>query len=579
MSPLLKPMTKPDRLLPWLKLGESTYSLSLKRNPSRLFPRNSSALTAKQLAEQVAMFLKELTEIVYAGTDNDKYRSMLHLGEYPRNEAIKLLCIALVAWMRLGVPRPETSINMVTTVLADALDGTKHQNILTARRTLFELVNSGILSAKDGDVCPQGTLAYYLATNDHLIVRALTKPEHAISDNDSGSEATSKKERQQKSIESVFKEFVKKLDVPRPMELDKLIQAEGYVGQAHARRAISLSAYRHIRRIKAIHIEGKDPNTLPKKDCLLLVGETGSGKTHLCEIVFQRLLKIPTVIYDASTITSDGYCGGKLSFALTRLYSLAGNNTKIAEVSVLVLDELDKLAGVNSSSLPGERINKDIGGDSAQKTLLTILQGGMLSVANVGNGSGAWEFNGRDSCVLMTGAFSGLLNKRNQSSEIGFGSVGVSHQGGRRIEIQQLVDYGMIAELMGRITQIISMDRLDRHDLKQILQRTITTRYFNELQQDAVELSVVPEVLDLLVDRALGLKTGARGLANGLSEAMQDALYEVYSVDGVKGLRLVKNGDQIGHELIRKASKRSSKIPPEAPSTVAQSFSTVVSAI
>jgi ATP-dependent Clp protease ATP-binding subunit ClpX len=362
------------------------------------------------------------------------------------------------------------------------------------------------------------------------------------------------------------------------MELDAMIQAEGYVGQEQARQAICVSAYRHVKRLKAIHLDGKDPNTLPKRDCLLFIGETGCGKTHLCEIVFDRILKIPTVIWNSANLTEAGYVGGKLEHLLVKLFSVSGNNTLISQTGVLVLDEIDKVASTNGGVLPGERINRDINGESVQKLLLKLLEGGQLSVPNVGSGNQAWDFNARDTLVVGCGAFSALRNLKYTPSMIGFGASGKSQIQGT-VGIEELVRYGLTEEFIGRFGNIVNFRHLKRTDLLEILKRTITTKYSNEFNEIAVEFSVTPEVLDLLVDRAQILKTGARGLTNGLSEAMQDVFYEVYSVDGVKSLRLVKNGDQIGYELIRKASKRPTKIPSEAPSHLAHSFSNVVSAI
>jgi len=569
-----------DLLLPWLQLGEAVYALSFKKNPGRIYSSytNGKNRSVKQLVELAGKRLIELTDTVYKDDRCELLRSMLRVGDDRDKEAPKFICISLLIWMRLGAVHPDTSVNMVAQALSDSLTGTKPENLLEARRTIFGLVNDGLLVIRDGNVFLFGSYIQILCGSDRLTNKALTKPDHDDMGTSTSGDSTGRGTKRGNE-ESAFKDYIKKLEVPRPMELDAMIDGTGYVGQEQARRAICLSAYLHCKRVKAIHIDGKDPNSLPKRDCLLFIGETGSGKTHLCETVFDRLLKIPTVIFNSANLTEAGYVGSKVEHLLVKLYSASGNNTLISQTGVIVLDEICKVASTNSGVMPGERVNRDINGESVQKVLLKLLEGGQLSVPNVGSGCSAWDFNARDTLVIGSGAFSALHNQKNLPSKIGFGSTVANQPHRSNIGREELARFGFCDEFTGRWGKIVCFDRLGRVELKEILERTVLNRFSNELKEMAVEFSVAPKVIDLLVDRAIGQKLGARGLTNGLSEVMQDALYELYSVAGVKDLRLVSNGDNIGYEVTMKNRKSASNSVETIPPTLRRSSATSLLAV
>ena len=539
--------------------------LSFKRNPGRIYSRFAQAphLTTKQLSDSVGRRLGELEHIVYHGDDAPRLKVMLHLWDDQEAAQVLLKCIALICWMRLGAVHPDTSLNMVAQVLADSIGVPRPDAILQARKAV--MVNAGFktLQIVEGEVLIGTGLANYLCGNDPVLLEPLIKK--ASSEPGVFAEAASQKSDKKTTAAHDLKEFVKKLEVIRPAELDKRIVAEGYVGQTAARKSLCIGAYRHIKRLRSIYLEGKDPKTLPKRDCLLLIGQTGCGKTHLCEIVFERLLKLPFLIWNTANLTSAGYVGGKIEHLLVRLYQAAGNSVPIAQIGCVILDEIDKVAASQGGSVPGERMGKDVGGESAQSVLLKLLEGGVLSVPNYsGRDANAWEFNARDNLIIGAGAFSALHHRKNRPSVLGFGSEDLPGQAGR-LGTEELSKYGMQEELIGRFTNIVTLDPLGRDDLRAILERNLATRFKNELLQDGVAFSIDSAVVDLLVQQALDRKTGARGLNTCLSDVLQDALFEIYSTDGVKELRLVCDGKEIGYEVIRQGGKRAS-IPANEPS-------------
>lgn len=537
--------------------------LSFKRNPGRIYSRFAHVphLTTKQLVESVGRRLGELEDIVYHGENASRLKVMLHLWDDREAAQVVLKCIALVCWMRLGAVHPDTSINMVAQVLADSIGVPRPEAILQARKAVMICCGFKTLQLVEGEVLVGAGLANFLCDNDPVLLEPLVKK--ASADSSASAEASSTTTSKKTTPAHDLKDFVKKLELIRPAELDKRILGEGYVGQERARRAVCIAAYRHVKRLRSICLEGKDPKTLPKRDCLLLIGPTGCGKTILSEVAFGRLLKLPFVIWNTANLTDAGYVGGKIEHLLVRLYQAAGNSVPIAQLGVIVLDEIDKIASSQTGTMPGDRLSRDVSGDAAQKVLLKLLEGGVLSVPNYGRDLSAWEFNARDTMILGAGAFSALHHRKNRSSALGFGSEELPGLAGQ-FGTEELTRYGMQEEFIGRFTNIVKLDPLGRCDLRAILERNIATRFKNELLQDGVAFSVDSAVVDLLVQQALDRKTGARGLTTCLSDVLQNALFEVYSGDGIKGLRLVCDGKEIGYEVIRRDDKRGG-IPTKAP--------------
>ncbi len=168
-----------------------------------------------------------------------------------------------------------------------------------------------------------------------------------------------------------FIKFVRELPEPTPRSLFKQLEELGYRGQEPARKAVCLMAYRHVRRIKRIYLDGVDRAELPRKSNFLLAGPTGSGKTYLVESLFQKILRIPTALVDITTYSETGYVGQDPSTILTRLLHAADDNPMLAAIGVICLDELDKIAsGQNNAIFAGAGTTKDVTGMGVQRELL-----------------------------------------------------------------------------------------------------------------------------------------------------------------------------------------------------------------
>ena len=172
-----------------------------------------------------------------------------------------------------------------------------------------------------------------------------------------------------------FIKFLRDLPVPTPAAMFKALQEQGYRGQDDARRALCLMAYRHLRRIKRIYLDGVDRAELPRKSNYLLVGPTGAGKTFLVETLFGKLLKLPTALVDITTYSETGYVGQDPSTILTRLLHAAEENPMLASIGIVCLDEFDKIAsGQNNAIFAGAGTTKDVTGMGVQRELLKMLE-------------------------------------------------------------------------------------------------------------------------------------------------------------------------------------------------------------
>ena len=170
-----------------------------------------------------------------------------------------------------------------------------------------------------------------------------------------------------------FVKYVRDLHAPSPRAIFTRLEELGYRGQAEARRAVSLLAYRHVRRIKRVHLDGVKRDQLLPKTNMVLAGPTGCGKTHLVELLFQQILRLPTVIIDITTYSETGYVGQDPSTILTRLLHAADDNPLLASIGIVCLDEFDKIAsGQNNALFAGAGTTKDVTGMGVQRELLKM---------------------------------------------------------------------------------------------------------------------------------------------------------------------------------------------------------------
>lgn len=328
------------------------------------------------------------------------------------------------------------------------------------------------------------------------------------------------------------KKFVAELPLLSPREIFSELGKLGYKGQDEQRRALSLMAYRHIRRLKRIHVESVSRLELPPKQNLLLIGPTGCGKTYMVELLFQNIFKLPTVIVDITSFTESGYVGDSVNTLLTRLILNADSDPFLAECGVICLDEFDKLASSGSSArFAGQGTTKDVSGYGVQRELLAMLQG---STINVPMDFGFSEFGSRaemstqDIPFVVCGAFSGFeeILKENRSN-IGFQQNGKTD--GEILTEQEAASFqrfGFLPELIGRFSRIVSFPKLSSEILKSILAENILPQFEKEFAGESLKLNVTYEAVDFIVKRCERRGTGARGLNAEVVSAIEEAAFD-----------------------------------------------------
>jgi ATP-dependent Clp protease ATP-binding subunit ClpX len=334
------------------------------------------------------------------------------------------------------------------------------------------------------------------------------------------------------------RDFIAALPVAAPQAISEQVERLGYKGQSEQRRAMALMAYRHIRRLKRIHVEGIARPSLPPKQNTLLAGPTGCGKTFLIELLFKEIFKLPTVIVDITSFTESGYIGDDVKTILTRLVNAADNNPLLAECGVVCLDEFDKIAASSSNSrFAGEGTTKDVSGYGVQRELLTMLHGAEVQVPM---DYGYSQFGPRltfatyDLPFIACGAFSGLDELlKTEKAAIGFQSKTDKTNGNDSAvkvveEVEGFQKYGFLPELIGRFTRIVSFPPLSEDTLKQILQDNILPQYEREFEGEGLQLVIGDAAVEHVVTRCLKRGTGARGLHSELANAIEQAAFETF---------------------------------------------------
>src|SRR5215510_16259426 len=260
-----------------------------------------------------------------------------------------------------------------------------------------------------------------------------------------------------------FRDFIRGLPAMSPPEIADRLEELGYKGQDEARRALSLMAYRHIRRLKRLHLHNENRRQLPPKQNTLMVGPTGCGKTFLVELLFQQIFQLPTVIVDITSFTESGYIGDDVNTILTRLVYAAEGNLLMASCGIVCLDEFDKLASSTSNSrFAGEGTTKDVSGYGVQRELLKIVEGAdVMAPMDYGYSSYGQRahLSTRDIPFIACGTFSGMDEiQRSQGKSIGFRTNKereIEQQSQIMEEIEVFQRYGFLPELMGRFARIV----------------------------------------------------------------------------------------------------------------------------
>lgn len=322
-----------------------------------------------------------------------------------------------------------------------------------------------------------------------------------------------------------------------PKEINGLLN-EYIIGQENAKKTLSVAVYNHYKRIFR---DTAEDDTQIAKSNVLLIGPTGSGKTLLAQTI-ARFLNVPIAIADATNLTEAGYVGEDVENILTKLLMAADGDPQLAEQGIVFIDEVDKIARMGEN----RSITRDVSGEGVQQALLKLIEGSVVNIPPKGGrkhpNQDFIQIDTSNILFICGGAFDGLndiLKRRLGSNTLGFGQEKRSKKEDENmlhlVESDDLVSFGLIPELIGRLHILATLGEISKEDMVRILiepKNSLVRQYQKLFEIDNVKLTFEEEALTMIAQKALDRKTGARGLRSILEEILLDIMYELPELEG-----------------------------------------------